>query len=144
MSCLKIEHIISKFDQIRENVRIIEDNLTKSFVEFEKLGIVKDGTYKRYEYSIELIIDIISLINAELKLGIPNGTSDIIDQLCKNEILDEGVTDIIRGMKGFRNILVHRYGKLDDELAYRIFAENLSDFQILEDQIMTVLRKMQK
>ncbi len=141
---MKVEHIIAKFDQIRENVRIIEDNLTKSYVEFEKLGIVKDGIYKRYEYSIELIIDIISLINAELKLGIPNGTSDIIDQLCKNGILDEGVADIIRGMKGFRNILVHRYGKLDDELAYRIIAENLSDFQILENQIMTVLRKMQK
>lgn len=141
---MKVEHIIAKFDQIRENIQLIEKNLSKSFVEFEKLGIVKDGIYKRYEYSVELVIDILSLINAELKLGIPNGTSDIIDQLLKNEILDEGLADIIRGMKGFRNILVHRYGKLEDKLAYKIIVDNLSDFQIIENQIMTVLRKMQK
>lgn len=141
---MKVEHIIAKFDQIRENIQLIEKNLSKSFVEFEKLGIVKDGIYKRYEYSVELVIDILSLINAELKLGIPNGTSDIIDQLLKNEILDEGLADIIRGMKGFRNILVHRYGKLEDKLAYKIIVENLSDFQIIENQIMTVLRKMQE
>ncbi len=141
---MKVEHIIAKFDQIRENIQLIEKNLSKSFVEFEKLGIVKDGIYKRYEYSVELVIDILSLINAELKLGIPNGTSDIIDQLLKNEILDEGLADIIRGMKGFRNILVHRYGKLEDKLAYKIIVENLSDFQIVENQIMTVLRKMQE
>jgi len=141
---LKVEHIIAKFDQIRENIQLIEENLSKSYIEFEELGIVKDGIYKRYEYSIELVIDILSLINAELKLGIPNGTNNIIDQLLKNEIIDKGLADIIRGMKGFRNILVHRYGKLDDKLAYKIIVENLSDFQILENQIMTVLKKMQK
>ncbi len=141
---MKVEHIIAKFDQIRENIQLIEENLSKSYIEFEELGIVKDGIYKRYEYSIELVIDILSLINAELKLGIPNGTNNIIDQLLKNEIIDKGLADIIRGMKGFRNILVHRYGKLDDKLAYKIIVENLSDFQILENQIMTVLKKMQK
>jgi len=141
---LKVEHIIAKFDQIRENIQLIEENLSKSYVEFEKLGIVKDGIYKRYEYSVELVIDTISLINAELKLGIPNGTGDIIDQLLKNEILDEDLADIIRGMKGFRNILVHRYGKIDEKLAHKIIVKNLSDFQIVENKIMTVLRKMQK
>ena len=139
---MKVEHIISKFDQIRENVNLIEENLSEKYVEFEKLGIVKDGIYKRYEYSVELVIDILSLINAELKLGIPNGTSDIIDQLLKNKIIDEELASIIRGMKGFRNILVHRYGKLDDKLAYKIIVENLSDFKIVEKQIMTVLKKM--
>jgi len=141
---LKVEHIIAKFDQIRENIQLIEENLSKNFVEFEKLGIVKDGIYKRYEYSVELVIDILSLINAELKLGIPNGTSDIINQLLKNEILDDVLAGIIRGMNGFRNILVHRYGKLDDKLAYKIIVKNLSDFKIVETQIMNVLRKMQK
>ncbi len=141
---MKVEHIIAKFDQIRENIQLIEENLPIKHVEFEKLGIVKDGIYKRYEYSVELVIDILSLINAELKLGIPNGTSDIIDQLLKKEILDERLANIIRGMKGFRNILVHRYGKLDDKLAFSIIVENLSDFKMVEKQIMIFLRKMQK
>jgi len=31
-------------------------------------------------------------------------------------------------MKGFRNIIVHRYGRIDDLLAYKILTENLQDF----------------
>jgi len=31
-------------------------------------------------------------------------------------------------MKGFCNILVHRYGKIDDELAFEMLKNNLDDF----------------
>lgn len=31
-------------------------------------------------------------------------------------------------MKGFRNIVVHRYGKIDDKLAFEILKENIRDF----------------
>jgi len=31
-------------------------------------------------------------------------------------------------MKGFRNILVHRYGRINDEIAYTIIKEHLQDF----------------
>ena len=31
-------------------------------------------------------------------------------------------------MKGFRNIMVHRYGKIDDNLAFNILSEHLDDF----------------
>ena len=37
-----------------------------------------------------------------------------------------GLTDDV--WKGFRNIIVHRYGKLDDDLAFSIASENLGDF----------------
>lgn len=31
-------------------------------------------------------------------------------------------------MKGFRNIMIHRYGKIDDNLAFNIISEHLDDF----------------
>ena len=34
----------------------------------------------------------------------------------------------LRLMKGFRNILVHRYGKIDDKLAFEVLKENIGDF----------------
>jgi len=30
-------------------------------------------------------------------------------------------------MKGFRNILVHRYGRINDELAFEVLHEHLGD-----------------
>ena len=38
------------------------------------------------------------------------------------------MVDKVRRMKGFRNIIVHRYGRIDDLLAYKILTENLEDF----------------
>jgi uncharacterized protein YutE (UPF0331/DUF86 family) len=38
------------------------------------------------------------------------------------------MVDKVRRMKGFRNIIVHRYGRIDDLLAYKILTENFQDF----------------
>ncbi|MCE7743151.1 MAG: DUF86 domain-containing protein, partial [Candidatus Heimdallarchaeota archaeon] len=134
---------ISKLDKIRENCTIIKKNLPDTFEKFDNLGLVKDGIYKRYEHSVELIIDLIAMLNADLKLGIPNGTSDIFEQLSKNKILTLEIIEIIKGMKGFRNILIHRYGHLDDKQAFHIIKEKLSDFEIIEKEIVKIIKNQQ-
>jgi uncharacterized protein YutE (UPF0331/DUF86 family) len=35
----------------------------------------------------------------------------------------------LKGMKGFRNIIVHRYAGIDDRLSYEFFSEKLVDFE---------------
>ncbi len=34
----------------------------------------------------------------------------------------------IKDLKGFQNFLVHRYGKIDDELAFKDINQGLPDF----------------
>ena len=34
----------------------------------------------------------------------------------------------LKAMRGFRNIVVHRYGRIDDRIAFEILKENLQDF----------------
>lgn len=138
---MRIDIYISKFDRIKENVRLIKENLTDNLEDFRKLGLVKDGIYKRYEYSVELIIDVVAMINADLKLGIPNGTIDVLEQLERHEILNSEMVEKIKGMRGFRNVLVHRYGILDEEIAYDIIKSKLSDFEILENELMSIIRR---
>ena len=41
----------------------------------------------------------------------------------------------LKAMKGFRNILVHRYGKIDDKLAFNLLKENLKDFYLFKRRI---------
>ena len=125
---LRIELIRSKMADIEESVRLVEANLPPSFEEFSDLGLVKDGIYKRMEYAIENIIDIISIINSDLRLSIPEDEESFIENLGRNGILTQKMVDKIRRMKGFRNIIVHRYGRIDDLLAYKILTENLEDF----------------
>ncbi len=47
----------------------------------------------------------------------------------------------IKEMKGFRNILAHKYGKINDKIVYLFLTENLSDFDKVIVQIEKQLRK---
>jgi uncharacterized protein YutE (UPF0331/DUF86 family) len=45
----------------------------------------------------------------------------------------------IHGMRGFRNIVVHRYGKIDDTLAFHLLKENIGDLLQFTAEIEAVL-----
>ena len=49
----------------------------------------------------------------------------------------------IKDMKGFRNILVHKYGRLDDRLVYRFLTEDIDDFTRFRDQVNRYLTMTQ-
>jgi len=44
-------------------------------------------------------------------------------------------------MKGFRNILIHKYGEIDDEKAYENIKEGLKDFEKIIKEIEGFLEK---
>ena len=54
------------------------------------------------------------------ELGIPSNRDDIIIALKNNNILSSNMAEKVKGLKGFRNFLVHRYGKINDELLLKI------------------------
>jgi len=135
------DRIISKFEQISKNIDLIKKHLPSNELEFSQLGLIKDGIYKRYEYSVELVLDIIAMINSHYKLGIPKNNLELITNLKQNSILSEKISDCIQGMKAFRNVLVHVYDKLDDLLAYNNIKKTLDDFSLVEEEIMLFLKK---
>jgi uncharacterized protein YutE (UPF0331/DUF86 family) len=114
---------------------LVEENLPDTFEEFSRLGLVKDGIYKRLEFCIENIFDICAIINSDLELGIPRDDVDIIENLVKSEILSEEMKEKLKAMWGFRNIVVHRYGGVDDKIAFEILIENLPDFYVFIKRI---------
>ncbi len=64
--------IKTKLKIITENIELVKENLPGKLSEFKALGLVKDGIYKRIEASIQEVISICSIINSDLKLGIPS------------------------------------------------------------------------
>jgi len=141
---LRNDIIVAKLEEIEENLEIISNHLPTDLEGFLNLGLIRDGIYKRLEYSIELVLDILAIINADLKLGIPNGETSVIDNIEKNKILEKKIVEKIRKMKSFRNILVNKYGKINDELVFELLKEDLEDFVIICDSIVEFLRKKEK
>ena len=101
---------------------------------------MRDAIYKEIEFSIELIIDICAIINSDLDLGTPETEDSIIDNLENKKILPEKIVKIIREMKGFRNILVHKYGELNDEQAFESIKDGLQDFDLIIKEIEMFLK----
>lgn len=115
--------------------------MPETYEEFIQLGIVKDGVYKKIEFCIETMYDICAVINTDLRLGIPEGDESIVDNLHRHKVLSTSLAEIVKDMKGFRNILVHRYGCINDNIAFSILATHLQDFYGFIDEIESFIAK---
>lgn len=139
---MRIELIKHKLKSIIENIDLVKENIPDNLEEFKKLGLIKDGIYKKIEVSIQEIINICSIINSDLKIGIPSNRDEIISALEDKEVISKEVGKKIRELKGFRNFLVHRYGRIQDEIAYEDIKEGFDDFTLFSNEILKFLNKI--
>jgi len=136
---MRKEIILSKINEIEESITLIVDNMPDDFEEFENLGLLKDGIYKRIQYIIENILDICAIINSDMKISSPGEEDDIIDNLVKNKVLSQSIGKKIKELKGFRNIIIRRYGKIDDKLSFELIKENLGDFDKIIERVKDIV-----
>ena len=132
--------IYSKITEIEESLDMVKKSLPEQIEEFVTLGITKDGIYKRLEYAIENVFDICHVINADLSLGIPSSEEDVIQNLRTKGIIDSDISDKLIAMRRFRNIVVHRYGKIDDRIAFSLLENELGDFGCFNERIRAFLK----
>lgn len=138
---LRKELIKSKLSEITDNLNVIEENLPQTFEDFSDSGLIKDGIYKRIEFSIELILDICAIINSDFNLGTPETEDSILEHLGEKKIISLSILNLIKEMKGFRNILVHKYGKINDEQAFETIKNGLNDFELISTEIEKIMGK---
>jgi uncharacterized protein YutE (UPF0331/DUF86 family) len=138
---MREEIIRTKLKQMEESIKSVKENLPSSLEKFINLGLVKDGIYKRVEFAIENVLDICNIINADLELGLPSEEGEIIDNLVKTKILSKKMGRKIKSMRGFRNFLVHRYGLIDDRIAFKNIKRGLKDFFSFKKEILKFLEK---
>jgi uncharacterized protein YutE (UPF0331/DUF86 family) len=80
--------------------------------------------------AIEEMIDIANHLISFNRWREPTGYRDLFTILKEHEIIDEGHLSTFQDMASFRNMLVHRYETIDDELVFGIFKKRLDDFEL--------------
>ena len=141
---LRIDEIEKKISDILDAISLVEENLPDNAEEFIALGLVKDGLYKKAEFAIESVLDICNILNSDLRLGVPDTEDDLLNNLETKKIFPKKIVQIIREMKRFRNVLVHKYGNIHDLTAYKDVHEGLKDFEPVIAQIEQFLEKHKK
>ncbi|MCP4104354.1 MAG: DUF86 domain-containing protein [Desulfobacteraceae bacterium] len=61
--------------------------------------------------------------------------------MAENGILKPEELPTFQNMASFRNLLVHYYERVDDEIVYGIFKNNLPDFSVFADRIVDYLKR---
>ncbi len=86
--------------------------------------------------AIEEVIDIANHIVSFEQWREPSGYRDLLQILSEKGIIPEKQLPRFQNMASFRNMLVHRYENIDEELVYGIFSKHLADFELFAALIM--------
>lgn len=121
---------------------LISRKLSKLKNYVDELATAEDITWDRYcsevrtkafverylHLAIEEVMDISNHIISFHQWREPDSFRDIFQVLCENKVMPEQDLKPYQNMASFRNMLVHRYEKIEDEVVYGIFKRRLVDF----------------
>ena len=86
--------------------------------------------------AIEELLDIANHFVSFYQWREPAGYRDLLLILTEHEILPREYLFVFQNMASFRNMLVHRYENIDDELVFGFFKKKLEDFDLFMTLIM--------
>ena len=123
----------SRLKRLEENLRELERFRGTSIDDLE-------GRQKRWALrygmleSIQAIIDIACAVVSRYNLGYPDSYADCFRVLRRENVLPNDLTDRLTQPVGMRNVLVHEYLDVDDELLLDAL-DRLSDFRAFAEAI---------
>lgn len=135
------ERILLKLDEMTRYVGELKEMLPEKEEYFQNL-IKRRACEKTIEVAIESLIDVSAMIVSSQKFGLPTSEENIFDILMEKRILSEELGEKLKDMKGFRNILIHRYAHVDDEIVYHNLTSYMDDFYAFKQAIEYYMKKM--
>lgn len=134
------ERILTKIDELDSYLSEISQIIPANFSEYQQ--IEKKRTCERLlQLGVECTIDICRLFVSGLRLGLPSEENDLFAKLKKKGIISKEMASLLKEMRGFRNILIHEYATVNDELVYEALQTRLEDFKRFKKEILEALKK---
>jgi len=135
------KRIVSKIGELDNYLEELNGIRPDNFKEYKNSIEKRRACERLMQIAIEIVIDICNILVSELKLGLPSDEEDAFNKLNSKKIISSELYKIIIGMKSLRNILVHRYGIVNDEKVFKVISEKLEDFEKFKIEILQFLKK---
>ncbi|KAF5419665.1 MAG: hypothetical protein C5S49_00240 [Candidatus Methanogaster sp.] len=131
--------IESKLDIIERNLEFLDEFEYMDSGEF--LGSYKDVQAAKYSLLeiIECCIDIASHIIAAKSMGRAEEYRGLFYLLGENGVIEKDLAEKLGDMAGFRNLLVHRYGDVGNEVVLEMIQSELADVVEFERAVVRLL-----
>lgn len=102
------------------------------FEEFKKDRIKRNALLHEIQIAIQSCIDLGNHLISEKSLSKPETYKEIFEILKNTGFLEEGLAEKMKGLAGFRNVLVHMYLNLDLNRAYEILLKEVYTLEEFE------------
>ena len=135
--------ILAKIDELNTylgELRVVAPDSFEEYGQIEK----KRSCETLLQLCIQCVIDISRIMVSGLRLGLPADENDLFVKLRKKGIISAAMSSLLSQMRGFRNVLVHEYALVDDEIVFKYVKTRLADFDNFKKSIQKVLKNQNK
>lgn len=122
------ESILERLKRLEEVLSALEAKSSVTLEAYEKDRDIQWFVERGLEIASSIIFDVGNHILAGVYRTPAQGYEEILEELRKKGVLSDGLYRNLRGLGGFRNLLVHGYLRLDARIVYENFRKALSVF----------------
>ena len=120
--------IINKFETIEKCINRINEeyeNNPENLTDYRKM----DAIVLNLQRACEMATDVAMYIVSTRRLGVPQTKKEAFEKLNENGLISNDMCAKMKGMIGFRNIAIHEYKEIDEEILKDVIENHLVDIK---------------
>ncbi len=121
--------IIAKASSVKRNLNRIKEKRDTDLKTFLKDLDRQESILFNLQMAIQNCIDITAHIISEQGLGVPGSTNEMFYLLEDNGYIYVDITEKMVKAVGFRNLIVHEYGKVELKQVFEVAKKEIEDFE---------------
>ena len=129
--------IINKYDSIERCIKRIQEeyeNNPKNLEDYRRM----DAIVLNLQRACEVTTDIAMYLVSTRKLGVPQAKKEAFELLEQNNLISNKMCEKMKNMIGFRNIAIHDYKQIDEEILRDVIENHLSDLVEFAREILNL------
>ena len=131
--------ILNKYEIVERCINRINEeyeNNSENLEDYRRL----DCIVLNLQRACEATIDIAMYIVSTRKLGIPQTKKEAFKKLEENKIISKDMSKNMQNMTGFRNIAIHDYKEINEEILKEVIEKHLNDLLEFARQMLNLKR----
>jgi uncharacterized protein YutE (UPF0331/DUF86 family) len=133
--------VLNKKESIERCVRQIRLYYAMpSELPFEKDYLKQDAIAANLQRAAKQVLDLANHVIRKGKLGLPKESKENFEILAGARVIPQELANKLKGMVGFRNIMVHQYRELDLKIMKDVIEHHLDDLITLTNHVMEFVR----
>lgn len=118
--------LLNKFESIEKCIKRINEeykNNPENLEDYRKMDMIVLNLQRACEAATDMAMYIV----AHRKLGVPQTKKEVFIKLEENGLIENSMSVNMQNMIGFRNIAIHDYKQIDEEILKDVIENHLTD-----------------